>query len=231
MNILYADTFVKTATNQIANKIRSTLATQDHFIIGLSGGNTPKPIYQALAKTIGIDWTKVYVTFSDERTVDPTHDDSNYKMANDLLLSKVVIPETNVLRMKGELEPLEAATEYENQLQNLQNRPGQETLSHDLMLLGLGSDGHTASLFPDTSALKVTDRLCVANPVPQLETTRLTLTYPIINNSKEIMFLVSGKNKIEIANQVIAGRDFPAAKVQPTNGSLTWLLGWLPDDK
>jgi len=229
MNIFYTDTFTDTATDLIANHIKSSLVTNQHFVLGLSGGNTPKPIYEELAKIDDIDWSKVFIIFSDERTVAVDHEDSNYKMADEHLLSRIKIDQANILRMKGELEANQAAKDYEEQLSTLQKRLSLNELRPDLLLLGLGADGHTASLFPDTLALDENKRLCVANEVPQLETTRITLTYSIINSSKEILFLVSGKNKQPVVKKVISGDNSPAAKVNSINGSTTWLLDWLPN--
>ena len=229
MNIMFTDSFVETAVETISNHIKATLVDQKYFILGLSGGNTPRPIYKALAEVEGIDWNQVIITFGDERTVPPDHEDSNYKMAYDNLLSKIDIPDANVLRMKGELDPEVAAKHYEEELIEAADKLGVETFRHDLLLLGLGDDGHTASLFPGTKALHETDRLCVANVVPQQNTTRLTLTYPIINDAKHILFLVSGTNKSSVVSEVITNtNNHPASRIAPSEGQITWLLDWMP---
>ena len=230
MRILLTDQFIRTAVETISNHIKVSLIDQGYFVLGLSGGNTPRPIYEALADEEGIDWSKVIITFGDERAVPPDHADSNFKMANDSLLSKINILESNVLRMEGELDPVEAATRYEARLIETANKLGMKTLHHDLLLLGLGDDGHTASLFPETEALHETNHLCVANRLALQNTTRLTLTYPVINQAKKILFLLSGPEKSNIANEVInTTTNHPAGLVNPNNGEITWLLGWLPE--
>jgi 6-phosphogluconolactonase len=171
-----------------------------------------------------LDWSKVHVFFGDERTVPPEHEDSNYRMAYEALLSRV--PVGSVHRMRGELPPAEAAASYEEELRECFGPD--EPPSFDLILLGLGEDGHTASLFPETSALDVTDRWVVANPVLKLETTRLTLTIPAINAAKAVTFLVAGEGKAEALKEILEGdadpRAYPAKFVRPERGDLTWMV-------
>jgi 6-phosphogluconolactonase len=196
------------------------------FSIALSGGSTPKALFELLAgpsHKSRIEWPRVEVFFGDERTVPPDHKDSNYRMANEALLSKVPIPGDNVYRMAGELEPHEAAKQYG---QMLKEKFGEGGL--DLVLLGMGDDGHTASLFPETEALNETKHRCVANFVPKLSTWRITLTAPFINRSKDVMFLVSGASKSARLQEVLEGprdpRRLPSQLIQPTDGQLTWLI-------
>jgi 6-phosphogluconolactonase len=170
-----------------------------------------------------IDWSSVYVFFGDERSVPPHHEDSNLKMASEVLLDHV--PVANVHRIQGELPPEEAAEAYEEQLRKFFQT--EDVPRFDLILLGLGADGHTASLFPWTAALEVHDRWVVANPVPRLGTTRITLTLPVINAARAVIFLVAGEDKAEALREILEGdadpRAYPAKLVQPPGGP-EWMV-------
>jgi 6-phosphogluconolactonase len=196
------------------------------FSIALSGGSTPKALFELLATEpyrSRVDWAKVEVFFGDERTVPPDHKDSNYRMAREALLSKVPIPGDNVYRMAGERDPNAAAREYG---QMLKEKFGDGGI--DLVLLGMGDDGHTASLFPETEALDETKHRCVANFVPKLNTWRLTLTAPFINRSAQVIVLVSGASKAQRLQEVLEGppdpRRLPVQLIKPASGRLTWLV-------
>jgi 6-phosphogluconolactonase len=192
----------------------------------LAGGSTPKATYEVLARDYAgkLDWSRVHVFFGDERTVPPDHEDSNYRMAHEALLSRV--PAGSVHRMRGELPPGEAAAAYEEELREFFGPDG--VPAFDLILLGLGGDGHTASLFPETSALDVTDRWVVANPVLKLETTRLTLTLPVINAARAVTFLVAGEGKAGALKEILEGdadpRAYPAKFIRPEGGDLIWMV-------
>jgi 6-phosphogluconolactonase len=196
------------------------------FAVALAGGSTPKATYEALARHYSgeLDWGRVHAFFGDERAVPPAHEDSNYRMAHDALLSRV--PVGGVHRMCGELPPAEAAAAYERELREFFDPD--EPPRFDLILLGLGEDGHTASLFPETSALDVADRWVVANPVLKLETTRLTLTIPIINAAKAVTFLVAGEDKAAAVKQILEGdadpRAYPAKFIRPEGGDPAWMV-------
>jgi 6-phosphogluconolactonase len=170
-----------------------------------------------------IDWSRVYVFFGDERSVHPEHEDSNHKMASEMLLDHV--PIGNVHRMLGELSPDEAAEAYEEELRAFFLTD--EVPRFDLILLGIGADGHTASLFPETSALEVHDRWVVANPVLGLDTTRITLTVPVMNAALAVYFLVAGEDKAEALREILEGdadpRAYPARLIQPSGGPV-WML-------
>jgi 6-phosphogluconolactonase len=191
-----------------------------------AGGSTPKATYEILARDYAdeLDWSKVHVFFGDERTVPPDHEDSNYRMAHEALLSYV--PVGSVHRMRGELQPAEAAAAYEEELREFFGA-SDEPPSLDLILLGIGEDGHTASLFPETSALEIHDRWVVANPVLKLETTRLTLTVPVINSARAVNFLVAGEGKAEALKQILEGDadalQYPAKLVRPAGGPV-WIV-------
>jgi 6-phosphogluconolactonase len=221
--IRHATDFVAEATELIENAALEAIRERGEFRLALSGGNTPKPVFEALAKR-PLDWSRFVITFGDERCVPPDDERSNYLMARRTLLDAISIPEENVLRMKGEIEPAEAAAEYEDALRE---RANGEIFRHDLVLLGMGPDGHTASLFPGTPALLERKRLVVENYVPQMNMWRITFTYPLIDAARHVCFLVNSSGKDAILEEVFSGRsEYPCAAVQPAaDGRLTWLLG------
>jgi 6-phosphogluconolactonase len=210
----------------IADEARSAIARKGKFSIALSGGSTPRPIYAKLASEpirSSIDWSKVSVYFGDERCVPPDSDQSNYRMARESLLSQVPIPEANIHRMRGEDDPETAAIAYGRLLKEQFGDGGL-----DLILLGMGPDGHTASLFPKTAALAETHHRCVANYVPQMSTWRITMSAPFINRAKGVMFVVQGADKAARIQQVLQGpRDgqtLPSQLIAPNSGRLIWLI-------
>lgn len=203
---------------------------RDRFAVALSGGTTPKRLYQLLAEqSSAIDWTKMHFFWSDERHVPPDHPDSNYHMAHEALLSKVPVPSENIHRIHAEFpDPTEAASDYEATLSNFFALGPGELPHFDLILLGLGPDAHTASIFPGSLEAINTDRLVLANWIEKLNTHRLTMTMPVINAAKVVVFLVSGAEKAEALKAVIDGPHdllkYPAQAVAPTEGSLKWLV-------
>ena len=210
-DIVVADTvatLVETAAGSIRALAADAIADRGRFRIALAGGSTPRALYPHLVT--GIDWTRTDVFFGDERAVPPDDPQSNYRMARETLLEPARVPEANVFRWRAEAADLEAAArDYE---QALRARGAPPWI--DLALLGLGPDGHTASLFPGTSALAVEDRLAVAVEVPQLATRRLTLTYPALLGAKHVMFLVTGAEKrAALANVLRPGSPLPAARI------------------
>jgi 6-phosphogluconolactonase len=193
--------------------------------IALSGGTTPRKMHEILARKERINWSNVHVFWGDERTVPPDDADSNYRMARETLLNSVGLPNENIHRLKGELSPVDAAEEYEAQLRSVFRLLPGDIPRFDVIVLGMGADGHTASLFPGTDALTETERLVVANHVPQLDTMRLTFTYPVLNAARLVLFLVAGEDKSDAAQQCMIGKDAPpAGLVQPTDGDLHWLM-------
>lgn len=219
------DALQSAAAHQVAAALHPT--TQGRIMtIALSGGSTPRGFHEMLANLPGIDWTRVHVFWGDERTVSPVNDQSNYRMAKATLLDRVGIPDENVHRMRGEDDPEDAARAYE---QILADVCGVETPAFprlDVVLLGMGSDGHTASLFPGTAALDEGERWVVANAVPQQQTTRITLTYPVLNHAYLTCFLVTGADKADALSRVFSAASDapPAAGVQPVDGQLIWFL-------
>lgn len=208
-----------------------TVEQRGKFMVALSGGSTPRALYERLAHPPyqeGAPWAQTHVFWGDERTVPPGHEDSNYRMAHQTLLSRVAVPLNNIHRPHGDKDPGEAATDYEQVLRLAFNLRRDELPRFDLILLGMGDDGHTASLFPGNPALEMEDRLFVATYVPQHETHRLTLTLPAINAARRVIFLVVGEGKAETLRRVLEGEsdpsEFPARLVQPDDGQLTWLL-------
>ena len=205
-------------------------ARKQRFSVALSGGSTPQSMLSLLATpqfSGTIDWQRVEIFWSDERCVPPGDPASNYGMAERTLLSRVPVPRGNVHRMRGELEPQAGADDYCKQLYAVFERAG---VQFDLLYLGLGDDGHTASLFPQSSALREREAPCVANQAPPdtAPRWRLTLTYPAINASRAVIFLVSGAKKAAILATVLAGPPdplvLPAQGVAPASGDLTWLV-------
>jgi 6-phosphogluconolactonase len=201
------------------------ISRRGRFSLVLAGGSTPKALYHELAaRPQHIAWEKTSVFFGDERCVPPEDDQSNYRMAREALLSAVPIPPEQVHRLRGELEPHEAAGEYDRLLREA----FPETAGPDLTLLGMGEDGHTASLFPGTTALGETGKNCVANHVEQLNTWRLTMTAPFLNRSHGVLVLVSGSGKAQRLHEVLEGPHdpgrLPIQLIRPASGQLTWLL-------
>src|SRR3954447_25679116 len=206
------------------------LATAKHeapFSVALSGGSTPKALYLQLAEEpyrSQVPWKQIHFFWGDERHVPPDDEQSNFRMANQALLAKVPVPAENVHRIRSEVADANVAAEqYEHELRNFFELNQGELPVFDLVLLGVGDDGHTASLFPGTRALEETQRLCVANWVEKLATWRITLTLPVLNNAGEVWFLVSGSGKEQVLREVLSGfGNYPAQLVQPTHGRLCW---------
>jgi 6-phosphogluconolactonase len=225
--VIRTKNFVADAANFIVDLARKALAERHEFRIALSGGNTPRPVYTELAR-IGRDlpWDRILITFGDERCVPPDDDQSNFKMARETLFLPANVPDKSIMRMRGEIEPQIAAQEYQDQVDVLATQRGEQIYRHDLILLGLGDDGHTASLFPGTAALEENTRRVVANFVPKFSTWRLTFTFPLINHARQVCFLVNATKQADLIEQVLkSGSEYPASRVNPSGGNVTWLLG------
>jgi len=218
--------FVRDAAESILHQARLALGERGEFRIALSGGNTPRPVYAELARRgPDLPWERTFVTFGDERCVPPENEKSNYRMARESLFIPAAVPDRSIARMRGEIDPQLAAAEYQDQLDALAAQKGEAIYRHDLILLGLGEDGHTASLFPGTAALGEQSRRVVANFVPQLESWRLTFTYPVIAAARSICFLVDGKKHVDLIDKVLAGdQQYPAARVENAGGAITWIV-------
>ncbi len=203
------------------------------FHVALAGGRTPRRTYERLASpefSRLVEWSSVQIYFGDERAVEPDHPDSNFNTANEALLSGLQLHSSQIHRMAGEKGDLTlAAREYEKELSKFFGIKREEALPRfDLVMLGMGKDGHTASLFPFTSALEEREAWVVRNDVPQLSAERLTLTLPVINAARCAMFLVDGNDKGEALERVLEGPrnplEFPAQMVAPIDGDLVWLI-------
>ena len=225
--ILRTKTFVADAANFVVDLARKGLAERNEFRIALSGGNTPRPIYTELARTArDLPWEKMLITFGDERCVPPDHEQSNYRMARETLFVPAAVPDKSIMRMRGEIDPQIAAQEYQDNVDLLAAQRGEQIYRHDLILLGLGDDGHTASLFPGTAALEERARRVVANFVPKFNAWRLTFTFPLINQARMICFLVNGAKHADLIEHVLKGdAKYPASRVNPSAGDVTWILG------
>jgi 6-phosphogluconolactonase len=218
------------AAERIVAAAHEAVDQRDRFSIALAGGSTPRTLFQLLASDpwrLTIDWTKVEVFFGDERCVPPHHPDSNFRMARETLLSKVPIPGDNIYRMRGEIDPNEAAKEYGLMLKEKFGDDG----GLDMALLGMGDDGHTLSLFPGTPAVHEKHHRCVANYAEHSTTGkswRITLTAPFVNRSRTVLVLVAGASKANTFAQVMEGprqpETFPIQLIDPDSGRLIWLV-------
>jgi 6-phosphogluconolactonase len=208
------------------------IAKQGRFTVALSGGSTPKGVYSLLAqgepRSQPIAWPYVHVFWGDERCVPPDHSESNYRMAHEALLSRVPIPPQNIHRIQTELAPLEAAYNYERELRAVFSLEANTFPCFDLVLLGMGPDGHTASLFPKTSGLQEEHRLVVAHYVDTLASWRVSLSAPALNAAAQVVFLISGGDKALTLKEVLEGPSqpdrLPVQRICPVHGTLQWFV-------
>lgn len=223
------DNYAETVAKRFANCCEGLIHQRGRAQVALTGGNTAKEFYKALVRPEirgQFDVNAVEFYQGDERSVGPDHPDSNWGAAEALFLNPAGVPQTNRFRMAGEAADLDAAArEYETLLRS-RLRPQRHVPAFDLLLLGMGDDGHTASLFPGTHALHETQRLVVPNDVPQLRTTRLTITYPVINAARAVWILIAGAQKADMVYRALEKRDpdLPIVGVVPKCGPLVWLL-------
>ena len=215
------------ACERVLELAAQSIAERGAFRVALSGGSTPKLLYAELAERAAVaNFSRWRVFFGDERCVPPEHADSNYRMANESWLGRGLVPATQIHRIRGELDPFEAASEYEREL--TADFGTREAPRFDLVLLGMGADGHTASLFPGSSALEETRCFVTSTWVEQLGAHRVTLTKRTINAARCVMFLVAGADKAQTLREVLHGapdpRKRPAQLVQPWDGALIWLV-------
>jgi 6-phosphogluconolactonase len=221
------------AAKRVVAIAEEAVARCGRFTVALAGGSTPKRLYSLLAAEpycTRLPWRETHLFWGDERAVPPEHPDSNFGMARATLLSRVPIPANQVHRMQAERADLDAAaSEYETGIAGVfAAQPPDEPPAFDLILLGLGPDGHTASLFPYTRALQETKRWVVSNYIPKLKVNRLTLTPPILNRASTILFLVSGADKASVLQAIMEGppdpERLPAQLIRPVAGRLVWLV-------
>ena len=216
------------AAGFLATLAERRIAAEGRFTIALSGGSTPRRLYQILASPPyagRTEWERWHIFWGDERCVPPDHEDSNYRMAREALLDHVGVPSDHVHRMRGEAAPEEAAEEYVAVLREVFQVPEPHI---DLILLGMGDDGHTASLFPGTGALEESSKLVAGNWVPELRAHRITFTLPLINAARTVVFLDTDAAKAEVLRRVLEPRPgealLPAAMVSPSNGAVHWFV-------
>lgn len=219
------------AAQLFTDAVRKAVEARGVARVAISGGTTPKAMFTLLAGdpfVKQVPWDKLDLFWVDERCVPPDNAESNYRMTREALLSKVPLPEARIHRMEGELEPEVAAARYESAIRNAFKLEGAETPTFDLVLLGMGDDGHTASLFPHTEALNEMSHIVVANHVPQKDTWRITLTWPVINQGREVAFLIEGTGKAQVLHDVLLGpyqpETYPSQIIRPASGKLTFLL-------
>lgn len=219
------------AAEEVVRAATEAVAQRGRFTIALSGGSTPKNLFNLLAtnaRTV-FPWDRTYFFWSDERHVPPTDPESNYRMAEEIMLSKIPVNAGNVFRIAAENPDAAAVAEaYEQTLRKFfQLQPGQVPV-FDLILLGMGPDGHTASLFPNTAGLQEKTRLVIANWVDKLRTNRLTMTLPVLNSARTVAFLASGTDKAQVLRTVLEEdaplEQYPAKLVRPSNGRLMWFV-------
>jgi 6-phosphogluconolactonase len=224
-----ADSVCRAAREELLRRAGTAIAEHGRFTLALSGGSTPKILYASLVDA-DLDWSRVHLFFGDERCVPPDDEQSNYRMAREALISKIDIPAANVHRIQAELASVdEAVMQYQSDLRAFFGlKEPSELPRFDLVLLGLGPDGHTASLFPGTTALDEEERLVAAPWVSRLGTHRITLTARVINHAACVMFLVAGADKAETLKAVLEGpprpRELPSQMIQPTEGELLWFV-------
>lgn len=219
------------AAEEVVRSANEAINQRGRFSIALSGGSTPRSLFNLLAINARntLQWDKMFFFWGDERHVPPTDLDSNYRMANEAMLSKVPVPLGNIFRFPTENPDAAAVADaYEKTLRKFFQLGPHEIPKFDLILLGMGPDGHTASLFPGTDALHEKTRLAIANWVEKLKTFRLSLTLPVLNAGRCVVFLVSGTDKASVLHSVleenVPGDQYPAKLVQPKEGTLIWLV-------
>ena len=228
-----ANSIAKTAAAEFLQAARESVSEKGSFSVALAGGSTPKTLYGLLASNplllAKVPWSKIQFFFGDERHVSPDHAESNFRMANEAMFAKSPIDIKQVHRIKGEKRnAAEAAVEYEDDLRVSFGLAADQLPRFDLVLLGMGPEGHTASLFPGTKALKEERRLVVSNWVGKLYTDRITLTPPILNNAARVIFMVHGEEKAPALKAVLEGpyepEQLPAQIIQPKQGKVLWLV-------
>jgi 6-phosphogluconolactonase len=221
------------AAVHLVELVEEAVVARGRARIAVSGGSTPKAVFALLADYrrpwfARMPWEKLELFWVDERCVPPDHAESNYRMTREALLDHVPLNPQQIHRMEGELEPEVAAARYESELRNSFRLEGAELPRFDVVALGMGDDGHTASIFPHTEAIYEMMRLVAANRVPQKDAWRITLTWPVINQAREVFFLLAGAAKAARLKEVMLGpRDverLPSQLIRPASGILTLLL-------
>ena len=219
------------AADYFLNICEKSISDHGSFHIALSGGTTPKSLFQLLAKAPyaeKINWSKVHIYFGDERFVPHDHDDSNFKMATKALLIHVDLPQGNIHPVATDLDTAQLASDdYQSILNKNLNKDDNDTPQFDLVLLGLGPDGHTASLFPETDILQEQTKLCDAVYVEKFDSWRISITFPVINHAKHILLLSEGDGKIDIVKELVNdqsdNKKYPIQMIEPEN-DMHWYI-------
>ena len=228
-----ADAVNRATAEYITSTLEAAVSARGLARAAISGGSTPKAVFALLADPAEpylarLPWASTQLFWVDERCVPPDDKDSNYGMTRQAMLDKVPLPAANIHRMEGELDPEEAASRYESEVRNTFKLEGAETPTFDLVVLGIGPDGHTASLFPHSAGLDEMSRIVIANHVEQKDTWRLTLTWPVITQGREVAFLIEGADKAAVVQKVFAGaydpETYPSQLIRPASGRLTLLM-------
>ncbi len=231
--IVYSDaaSLTHAAAERIATSAESAMVARGHFSIALSGGNTPRALFQLLASDeylTRIDWDHVYFFWSDERCLPPDDQESNFHMARETMLNHVPVPMGNIFRIRGEIDPTQAADDYERELRAFFAHRGEPQPRFDIILLGMGDDAHTASLFPNTAPIDETERWVVAHYVEKVSMWRITMTPPALNAAALVLFLVTGEKKAQpladVMGETQRPHELPAQVVQPVKGSVVWMV-------
>jgi 6-phosphogluconolactonase len=224
-----ASQVARAAAERFVEIALGAIEARSRFSVALAGGSTPKRAYELLASDEykdRLDWTKVHIFFGDERCVPPDDAESNYRMANEAMLSRLPIPPQNVHRMQGVGDAVAGASLYEDELRTYFNDAAWPRF--DLVFLGMGDDGHTASLFPGTLAVNEQQAWVTANWVEKMGAYRITLTAPVINHAAHVIFLITGENKAARLAEVLSGERgveiLPSQLINPLNGSLEWFV-------
>jgi len=217
------------AVSIFVNASKNSIATKKRFAVAISGGSTPRRLYTLLgdeAYRHQVDWQHVHFFWADERCVPQEDEASNFKTALDTLLSRVALPDKNIHRIKGEKAPDKAARDYEEEIRRFFG--GSERQGFDLIILGMGEDGHTASLFPGSKSLEETVRLAIPVYLGEPKKDRITLTLPVLNNANQILFIVAGVSKAAVLSEIFGNRGkkigLPAGMIRPAHGKITWLI-------
>jgi 6-phosphogluconolactonase len=223
----------RAAAEMLVSLALEKLTSKESVAVALSGGSTPKNMFAILANEAALrdrmPWDRVHFFWGDERHVAPDHSDSNFRMTNETMLAKVPVPPENIHRIRAENPDSEkAAEDYEQELQRFFKLEPEQLPAFDCVFLGMGPDGHTASLFPGTKALHERERLVVSNWVAKFQSYRITMTTPVLNNADMVIFLISGAEKAEPLQVVLEGQKqtdlFPSQLIEPTHGKLLWLV-------
>ncbi len=221
------------AAEHLFNQIEDAVSARGLARVAISGGSTPKRMFELLADPTGpyvkrMPWDHMQLYWVDERCVPPDHPESNYRMTREAMLDEVPLRADQIFRIEGELEPELAAARYESVIRRQFRLEGAEIPTFDVISLGMGDDGHTASLFPHTEGIYELGRIAIANHVPQKDTWRVTLTSPVLNQARDVFFLVQGKDKAPVLKQVLLGKrdpdTYPSQLIRPASGRLLFML-------